>query len=61
MNIVNVNYRGDLVELNTQLVECSDCRSVVPWDSFQAHIAWHARIVYAPLAVQAAAELREQG
>jgi hypothetical protein len=56
--VVNVNYRGDVIDPATRLVECSDCHCAVPWDSFQSHIAWHARIMYAPSEMQAAARQR---
>jgi hypothetical protein len=44
VNPVTVNYRGDELDRDVRLVECSDCHCAVPWDSFQAHITWHSRI-----------------
>jgi hypothetical protein len=51
-----ISYRGDLLDHDARLAECSDCHAAVPWDSFQAHIRWHSRILYASPAAQAAAE-----
>ena len=51
-----VDYRGELLDPSVRLAECSDCHSAVPWDSFQAHIRWHSRILYASPAVRTAVD-----